>query len=78
MHGGRWQPFLTVAGMVGVITAVLAGSTAGLLAAIATGYSLAAALVAGAVVAVGALAWLMRHQQSAWTQVRRAPLFPDD
>jgi hypothetical protein len=32
MHGGHWQRFLTVAGMVGVVTAVLAGSAAGLLA----------------------------------------------
>ena len=47
MHGGRWQRFLTVAGMVGVVTAVLAGSAAG----------------------------LMRHQRSAWKQVRAAPLF---
>ena len=28
LRGGRWQGFLTVAGMVGVITAVLAGSAA--------------------------------------------------
>jgi hypothetical protein len=34
LRGGRWQGFLTVAGMVGVITAVLAGSAAGLLAAV--------------------------------------------
>ena len=78
MHGGRWQRFLTVAGMVGVVTAVLAGSAAGLLAAIAADHSLAAALAAGAVVAVAALAWLLDHQRSAWTQARAAPLFPDE
>lgn len=77
MHGGRWQRFLTVAGMVGVITAVLAGSAAGLLATIATDHSLVAALGVGAVVAAAALAWLMHQQRSAWTRVRSAPLFPD-
>ena len=77
MHGGRWQRFLTVAGMVGVVTAVLAGSAAGLLAATAADHSLIAALVAGAVVAVATLAWLLRHQGSAWKQARAVPLFPD-
>jgi hypothetical protein len=48
MHGGRWQRFLTVAGMVGVITAVLTRPAAGLLAAIATDHSLVAALGVGA------------------------------
>jgi len=41
---GLWQIFLTVAGMVAVITAVLAGSAGGLLAAVASGHSLVAAL----------------------------------
>jgi hypothetical protein len=63
--------------MVGVITAVLAGSAAGLLAAIAAGHSLVAAMSAGAVVAVSTFAWLIRHQRSAWQQVRAARLFPD-
>ena len=63
---GRWQQFVTVAGVVAVITAVLAGSAGGLLAAVAAGHSLAAALVAGVVVAAAALAALMRYQNSAW------------
>jgi len=46
-----WQQFLTVAGMVTVITAILAGSAGGLLAVVASGHSLIAALVAGVVVA---------------------------
>jgi hypothetical protein len=54
LWGGPWQGFRTVAGMVGVITAVLAGSTAGLTAAVASDDSLAAALVAGAAVAITA------------------------
>jgi hypothetical protein len=65
---GLWQEFLTVAGMVAVITAVLAGSAGGLVAAVASGHSLAAALVAGVVVAAAALTGLMRYQNSAWIQ----------
>jgi hypothetical protein len=76
--GGRWQGFLTVAGMVGVVTAVLAGSAAGLLAAVVSGHSLVVALVAGVLVAVVALLWLMRYQRSAWERVSAARLFPDE
>jgi hypothetical protein len=65
--GGRWQGFRTVAGMVGVITAVLAGSSAALVAIVASDHSPAAALIAGAVVALAALSALMRHQGHAWT-----------
>jgi hypothetical protein len=78
LRGGRWQGFLTVAGMVGVVTAVLAGSTAGLLAAVVSGHSLVVALVAGVLVAVVALIWLMRYQRSTWERVSTAPLFLDE
>ena len=46
--------------MVAVITAVLAGSAIGLLAAVASDHSLAAALVAGGLAAAVGLAALMR------------------
>jgi hypothetical protein len=65
---GLWQQFVTVAGMVAVITAILAGSAGGLLAAVASGHSLVAALVVGVVVAAAALALLMRYQTAAWIQ----------
>jgi len=78
LRGGRWQPFLTVAGMVGVITAVLAGSAVGLLAAVAFDHSLVAALVTGVVVAGAALVGLMRYQRSAWARVITTPMFPDE
>jgi hypothetical protein len=78
LRGGAWQGFLTVAGMVAVVTAVLAGSTAGLLAAVVSGHLLVAALVAGVLVAVTALVWLMRYQRSAWERVSTARLFPDE
>ena len=73
---GLWQPFLTVAGMVAVITAVLAGSAGGLLAAVASGHSLAAALAVGVAVAAAALTGLMRYQNSAWIQGSTTSLFP--
>lgn len=73
-EAARWQGFRTVAGMVAVITAVLAGSAIGLLAAVASDHSLAAALVAGGVVAVAALGALMRYQRSAWEDAASAPV----
>ena len=42
------------------------GATAGLLAAVISKHSLAAALVAGCVSAVGAMAAMMRYQYAAW------------
>jgi hypothetical protein len=78
LRGGRWQGLLTVAGMVGVVTAVLAGSAAGLLAAVVFDDLLAAALAAGVLVAVAVLVWLLRYQASAWEEVGNAPLFADE
>jgi hypothetical protein len=66
LSAGRWQAFRTVAAMVAVITAVLAGSSIGLLTAVVAEHSLAAALVAGGVVALAALAAMLRLQQSSW------------
>jgi hypothetical protein len=73
---GLWQQFVTVAGMVAVITAILAGSAGGLLAAVASGHSLVAALVVGVVVAAAALAVLMRYQTSAWIRGSGQSLSP--
>jgi hypothetical protein len=70
-HARLWQQFVTVAGMVAVITAVLSGSASGLLAAVISGHSLVAALVVGVVVAAAALTGLMRYQNSAWTGAHR-------
>jgi hypothetical protein len=72
-----WQQFLTTAGMVAVITAVLAGSAGGLLAAVASGHSLVASLVTGVVVAAGALAGLMRYQHLSWIRGSTASSFPN-
>ncbi len=73
LRAGRWQGFLTVAGMIAVITAVLTGSAAGLLAAVVSGHSMAAALAVGVVVAAAALTGLMRYQHSAWVRASPSP-----
>ncbi|MGH2954058.1 MAG: hypothetical protein ACRDK9_08570 [Solirubrobacterales bacterium] len=70
----RWQGWRSIAGMVAVITAALAGSAAGLLAAVASDHSLAAALPAGAAVGIAIVWTLMRRQIAAWTQASTAPL----
>jgi hypothetical protein len=74
LWAGHWQSFRTVAGMVAVITAVLAGSAAGLLAAVASDHSLTAALIPGSAVAVAALAAMMRYQHSVWERSAAVPL----
>jgi hypothetical protein len=76
--GDRWQGFRTIAGMTAVITAVLAGSAAALAAILIFDHSLAAALIAGAVVALPALIAMIRHQDLAWQRAATEPLTPDD
>jgi hypothetical protein len=78
LWGGRWQGLRTVAGMVAFITAVLAGSAVGLLAAIVSAHSLAAALAAGGTAAVVTLAALMRYQGSAWKRSALVPIADRD
>ena len=62
LRAGYWQAFRTVAGMVGVVTAVLAGSAAGLLTAIADSHSGVAGFVAGGIVGAAILVALMEFQ----------------
>jgi len=71
---GRRQVFRSVAGMVGVITAVLAGATAGLIATVASDHSLAATLISGLVVGLAAIVVLMRFQESAFIRTTTTPL----
>jgi len=63
---GRGQGFLTTAGMVGVVTAVLVGGFAGLLCSVVFDHRLAPALSVGAVVALVALGALTEYQRAAW------------
>ncbi len=78
--GGRWQKFVTIAAMVGLVTAVLAGSAAGLLAAIVFNRlllpALIPALIAGLSIAAVVFAALIRFQVSTWK--RAAALMLDE
>jgi hypothetical protein len=71
----RWQGLLTVAGMVAVITAVMAGSAVALAAAAGLRHPLFWALVLGAPVGVAVLAVLLVAQRRAWRRALNAPLF---
>jgi hypothetical protein len=74
--GDRWQGYRTVAGMVAVITAVLAGSTVALAASLISDHSLAAALISGALVALPMMIALIRHQDLTWERAATEPLRP--
>jgi hypothetical protein len=65
------QKFLGMAGTVAVITAMLAGSTVGLLAAVASDHSPWAAFPAGAVTAATTLALLIRFLDRQIAAARR-------
>jgi hypothetical protein len=65
VRAGYFQGFRTIAGMVGVITAVLLGRLAGVLDAVAASRSLIVGVITGAVVASAVLGLLMRYQQKA-------------
>jgi hypothetical protein len=66
LSAGRGQGFLTTAGMVAVVTAVLVGGFAGLLGSVLFDHRLAPALSAGAVVGVVSLFALTEYQRAAW------------
>jgi hypothetical protein len=68
LFGNRGQRWRTIAGMIAVITAALCGSAVGLVAALVSGHSLAAALIAGGVAFVAVAASLSRVQGAAWMQ----------
>jgi hypothetical protein len=74
--GDRWQGYRTVSGMVAVITAVLAGSTAALAAILIFDHSLAAAVISGALVAPPVMVAMIRHGDLAWERAAAEPLRP--
>jgi F0F1-type ATP synthase assembly protein I len=74
--GDRWQGYRTVAGMVAVITAVLAGSTAALVAILIFDHSLTAAVIGGTLVALPSMIAMIRYQDSAWERAAAEPLGP--
>jgi hypothetical protein len=78
LRAGVWQQLRATAGMVGVVTAVLTGSAAGLLAAVAADHSGVAGFITGGVVAVAVLVALMRVSDSACNQMGKRRLFDDE
>ena len=76
--GDRWQGFWTVAGMVAVITAVLAGSTAAVAAILIFDHSLTAAVISGTLVALPTMIAMIRYQDSAWERAATEPLRPGE
>ena len=78
LHVHRRQDLLTVAGMVAVITSVLAGSTVALLAAAVSHRSLFYALVLGVPAGVASLAALMRAQHRTWARARGEVMFEEE
>jgi hypothetical protein len=78
VHGSRgrsWRPFRTSAGMIGLVTSLLAGSTAGLLDALLFGRSLAHGFIAYGVVGLAVLAALLWFEHRAWQPARRESLY---
>jgi hypothetical protein len=72
--GDRWQGYRTVAGMVAVITAVLAGSSAAVAAILILDHSPAAAAISGTLVALPTMIAMIRYQDSAWERAATEPL----
>jgi hypothetical protein len=78
LQSGAFQGFRTVAGMVAVITSVLAGSTAGLLAAVSSNESLPIGLAIGGVVGAAALAAMMRYHRKVWRRAAAVSFSGED
>jgi hypothetical protein len=78
LHAGRWQRLRTIAGMVAVITAVLAGSTAAVAGALLSGHRLMPAILLGAAVAAGTVTALPAAEATAWRRAQAAALSIDD
>lgn len=76
-RSGRGQQFVTIAGLVAVISSVLTGSAVGVLAAVLADHSLPIALLAGACAGAVVLAVLLRYQHVAWTHSATSPLTTD-
>ena len=78
LHVSRSQNLLTIAGMVAVITSVLAGSAVAVLAAAVSDHSLFYALVAGVPAGVACLVGLMRAQHRTWMRARGEVMFAEE
>jgi hypothetical protein len=75
LEGRRWRFYRTVAGMIGTVTAVLTGVTAGTITEIVTGNSVPRGWGTSGVVGVGVLAGLIRVHDRVWRQASRDGTF---
>jgi len=76
-QGPRWQSFVTVAGMVAVVTAVLGGSTIGMLIWVLS-RSLVASVSGGVVVGLAIVVLLILYQDRTWLRADRVDMFSDE
>jgi hypothetical protein len=75
LEGRHWRFYRTVAGMIGTVTAVLSGVTAGTITEIVTGNSVPRGWGTAGVVGVGVLAGLIRVHDRVWRQASRDGTF---
>jgi hypothetical protein len=78
LNGGRWQRLRTIAGMIAVLTAILASSSAAIVGVLIFHHRLAPAIALAAGVAVASLTTLLRYEARAWRRARSQPLSADD
>lgn len=76
---GRWQAFMSTAGMIAVVDSAIAGVFAGVVAKALIGSTLAAAVMTGGLVFAVSVFLLERHHSRTWSAAERAlPVrFPD-
>ena len=75
LEGGHGRFYRTVAGMIGTVTAILTGVTAGTITEIVTGNSVLRGWSTAGVVGVAVLAALIRVHDRAWRRASRDGLF---
>jgi fatty acid desaturase len=81
VHGSRrarWRVFRTAAGMIGLVTAIMAGSAAGLFDAAVFGRSVVHGFIAFGLVAVAVLTALLWFERRAWKPARRERIYGDE
>lgn len=77
-RGPRWRVFRTAAAMIGLVTAVIAGSAAAMLDAVVFGRSLIHGFITFGLASVAVLAALAWFQHRAWRPARRERLYGDE
>jgi hypothetical protein len=78
LEGRRWRFYRTLAGMIGTVTAVLAGVAAGTITEVVSGNSVFRGWVTAGVVGVAVLAALILVHDRVWRQASRERLFNEE